>query len=151
MSDSFESQAQDVRENVAALDLLAEQVNVSRRIIVGDTVRVSTTTHVREQQIVEMLARETIDIERVAIGRIVETTPDIRQEGDVTIVPVMEEVLVLERRLVLMEEVRIRRVRTLETHCETVQLRHQAATVTRSATDAAQGSATTQTLKPADE
>ena len=66
------------------------------------------------------------------VGRVVETTPDIRQEGDVTIVPVMEEVLVLERRLVLKEEVRIRRVRTIEAHRETVRLRFQEATVTRS-------------------
>ena len=151
MSDLFESQSHDAGENVAALDLLAEQINVSRRIIVGDTVRVSTTTYVHEQQIEELLERESIDVERVSIGRIVETAPDIRQDGDVTIVPVMEKVLVLERRLVLKEKVRIRRVRTLETHCETVQLRRQAATVTRSATDAAQGGATTQTLKPADE
>ena len=117
---------------VAVLELAEEQAVVSRRVVAGATVRVATTTSVREQQIDEALSRETIEIERVPVGRVVEATPDIRQEGDVTIVPVMEEVLVVERRLVLKEEVRIRRVRTAEAHRETVRLRFQEATVTRS-------------------
>ena len=119
----------------AVLELLEEQAVVSRRVVAGATVRVATTTSVREQQIDEALAQETVEIERVQVGRVVETAPDVRQEGDITIIPVMEEVLVLERRLVLKEEVRIRRVRTTEAHRETVQLRYQEAIVTR--TDAA--------------
>ena len=116
----------------AVLELLEEQAVVSRRVVAGATVRVATTTSVREQQIDEALAHETVEIERVQVGRVVETAPDVRQEGDITIIPVMEEVLVLERRLVLKEEVRIRRVRTTEAHRETVQLRYQEAIVTRS-------------------
>ena len=116
----------------AVLELLEEQAVVSRRVVAGATVRVATTTSVREQQIDEALAQETVEIERVQVGRVVETAPDVRQEGDITIIPVMEEVLVLERRLVLKEEVRIRRVRTTEAHRETVQLRYQEAIVTRS-------------------
>ncbi len=113
------------------LELLEESLAVDRRTVSGATVRVSTTTSLREQLVEETLTRESAEIERVAVGRVVERTPDIRHEGDVTIIPVMEEVLVLERRLVLKEEVRIRRVRTTETHRETVQLREQAALVSR--------------------
>jgi stress response protein YsnF len=43
----------------------------------------------------------------------------------------VEEVLVVERRLVLKEEVHIRRVRTTERHKEMVMLRYQEAVVTR--------------------
>ena len=89
----------------AVLELLEEQAVVSRRVVAGATVQVTTTTSVREQQIKEALAHETVEIERVHVGRVVEITPDVRQEGDVTIVPVMEEVLVIERRLILKEEV----------------------------------------------
>ena len=45
--------------------------------------------------------------------------------------PVVEEVVVVERRLLLREEVHIRRVRKAEQHTETVQLRVQDAVVTR--------------------
>ena len=49
-----------------------------------------------------------------------------------TIVPVVEEVVVVQRKLVLKEELRIRRVRTTEQHRETVTLRrHEAATTAR--------------------
>jgi stress response protein YsnF len=43
------------------------------------------------------------------MGRMVETAPEIRTESDVTILPVVEEVLVVEKRLVLKEELHIRR------------------------------------------
>jgi stress response protein YsnF len=113
------------------LELVEEQVVISRRTVPGQTVRVSTTSRSRAHVIDEPIIRETVEVERVAIGRIVTATPDIRQEGDVTILPVMEEVLVLERRLVLKEEVRIKRIRTIGAHRETVQPREQVATVMR--------------------
>ena len=90
----------------ARLDLPEECVDVSRHIVVGQTMRVAKTTQLREQQVDEVLTRATVDVERVSVGSIVDAIPETRQEGDVTIVPVVEEVLVLERRLVLKEEVR---------------------------------------------
>ena len=45
--------------------------------------------------------------------------------------PVVEEVVVVERRLLLAEEIHVRRVRTTRQHVETVQLRRQEALVTR--------------------
>ena len=70
----------------------------------------------------EPMFREEYNIERVAVGKIVTDTPVQRQEGDTLILPVTEEVLVTEKRLLLREEIRITRrrepvdgVRTLET------------------------------------
>jgi stress response protein YsnF len=57
--------------------------------------------------------------------------PPIREEGDTTVMPVVEEVVVVERRLVLKEEIRIRRVRTTEHHRENVVVRTQDAVITR--------------------
>jgi stress response protein YsnF len=76
-------------------------------------------------------AREAVEIERTAIGRPVEAMPAVREEGDTIVVPIVEEVLVVERRLMLKEEVRIRRVRSTQRHQERVTLRHQEAVVTR--------------------
>ena len=79
----------------------------------------------------ELLARETVEIERTPIGQHVDAMPAVREEDDTIVVPIVEEVLVVERRLFLKEEVRIRRVRSTERHQETVTLRHQEAVVTR--------------------
>ena len=113
------------------IELLEETVSVAKRVVEGQTVRIATTTRAREHLVEEALARETVEVERVTIGRVVETAPAIREEGEFIIVPIMEEVLVVERRLVLKEEIRLKRVRTTELHRETVQLREQSATVSR--------------------
>lgn len=116
--------------DVQVLALHAEQAAVSKRVR-KTQVRVARTTRTREQLVDEALASDQVVVERVAIGRAVDTMPDIRQEGDVTIVPVVEEVVVVERRLMLREEVHLRRVRTTQRHVETVVLREQDIAVTR--------------------
>ena len=60
-----------------------------------------------------------------------ESAPQIRTEGDVTIVPVLEEVLVVEKRLVLKEELHIRRRIITETVEVPVTLHKQRAIVER--------------------
>jgi hypothetical protein len=59
----------------------------------------------------ENLARERVEIETIFVGLRIDAVPNILQEGDTTIVPVVEEILVVERRLILKEEIRIKRVR----------------------------------------
>ena len=125
------------------IPLHAEDAVVEKRQVQTGVVRVSVSTASHERQVDEALTHERVVVERVPVGRAVDSVPPVRQEGDTTIHSVVEEVLVLERRLILKEEVRIKRVRTTETHRETVQLREQFATVTR--TDA--GPAHTSTLK----
>lgn len=60
------------------------------------------------------VGRDEISIERVPIDRQVETPPPVRQEGDTLIIPIVEEVLVVEKRLVVREEVRVTRRRVSE-------------------------------------
>jgi stress response protein YsnF len=117
----------------ATLRLHAERPVVEARQVEGDIVRVAAVTHVREQAVEVPLTREIIDIERIAIGKVVEIAPPIRYEDDVTILPVLEEVevVIIERRLVLKEEIHVRRRRITEMYSETVSLREQSAVVTR--------------------
>ena len=113
------------------IPLLFEGIAISRRRVETAVVRVATVTQTRGQVVDEPLVRERIEIEHVPVGRFVESAPPVREDGDVTIVPVMEEVMVVERRLFLKEEVHVRRVRITERHTETVHLREQEAVVTR--------------------
>ena len=113
------------------IPLLAEEVAVAKQVVETGRVQVARVTHERERLIDELLARETVEIDRTRIGRQVDSMPPVREEGDTVVIPIVEEVLVIERRLFLKEEVRIRRVRTTERHQESVTLRHQEAVVTR--------------------
>jgi cysteine sulfinate desulfinase/cysteine desulfurase-like protein len=64
-----------------------------------------------------------LDVQRVPIGQFVDRAPAPRQEGDVLIVPCIEEVVVVEKRLRVREELRIRIVREQRTHRQTVLVR----------------------------
>lgn len=125
---------EDDTGKTATIELHAEDLSVGTRRIETGRVRVALRNETVDHAIEVPLSRESIEVERVCIGRVVEVVPEIRQEGDVTIYPVMEEVIVTERRLVLREEVRVRRVRTTEVHRETVRLSRQTAQVTRTST-----------------
>jgi uncharacterized protein (TIGR02271 family) len=113
------------------IPLLAEDVTVSKQVVETGRVQVARVTHEREQLIDELLAQETAEIERVRIGQPVDTMPAVREEGDTLVIPIVEELLVVERRLFLKEEVRVKRVRSTQRHQETVTLRHHEAVVTR--------------------
>jgi uncharacterized protein (TIGR02271 family) len=113
------------------IPLLAEEVTVSKESVETGRVQVSRITREREQLIDELLAHQTVEIDRTPIGRQVETMPAIKEEGDTIVIPIVEEVLVVERRLLLKEEVRVRRVRSTQQHRESVTLRHHEAVVTR--------------------
>ena len=112
------------------LPLFAEEVAVSKQVVETGRVQVARVTHEREQLVDELLADRTAEIERVPIGRHVDTMPGVREEGDTVVIPIVEELLVIERRLFLKEEVRVRRVSSTERHQESVVLRHHEAVVT---------------------
>jgi uncharacterized protein (TIGR02271 family) len=112
------------------LPLHAEDVFVQRRAVKRDVrVRVQTTSH--EQLVDEPLTHEKVEIERIAVNRPVDAVPPVREEGDLTVISVVEEVLVVERRLILKEEIHLRRVRTTTRHRETVTLRDEEVVVER--------------------
>jgi uncharacterized protein (TIGR02271 family) len=113
------------------LRLFAEDATVSRQVIETGRVRVAKVTHTRDHNIDELLARTNVEVNTVPVGRLVDAMPAIREDGDLTIVPIVEETVVVERRLLLKEELHIRRVQTTERHQQTVKLRYQTAEVTR--------------------
>jgi hypothetical protein len=92
----------------------------------------------------QLLARTNVEVKRVPIGRVVDAIPPVTDEAGLTVIPIVEETLVVERRLFLKEEVHIQRLQSTEHYQETVQLRHQTAEITRIPADqpvTAQGAA----------
>jgi uncharacterized protein (TIGR02271 family) len=129
LDDSLRSGAHTVSEEV--IPLVEETASIDKREVVTGRVRVRTVTDTIEELAHADVQRETVEVTRLPIDRMVETAPEIRTEGDVTILPVVEEVLVVERRLVLKEEVHIRRRVTTDTAEVPVTLRKQRVEVER--------------------
>lgn len=103
----------DRSENVAAvIPLVAERLRVRKREVVTGGVRISKKVYQETETVDEPLQREDIKIERIAVNRFVDAPAGIREEGDTLIVPLYEEALVIEKRLMLREEIVIQKRRT---------------------------------------
>lgn len=115
-----------------AIPVLEETARIEKRVVNSGQVSVSTRVHERDEVIETLLRNKSVEVERIRMDQPVQVVPGIREEGDMLIVPVVEEVLFVEKRLVLREEIRIRRTSTMQPTEQTVRLRREEATVTRS-------------------
>ena len=111
--------------DVESIPVVDETATVSKRWISAGKVRVSTIAEDRQEDVDATLESDVVDVVRVAIDRVVDHSPEIRTEGDVTIVPVLEEVIFVEKKLVLKEELHIRRRSETETVHVPITLRRQ--------------------------
>jgi uncharacterized protein (TIGR02271 family) len=111
--------------------LLQEEVRVDKREVLTGKVRIQTVAEAFEEKAEAVLQGERVEVTRIPVDRVVSEAPAVRTEGDVTIVPVLEEVLIVEKRLVLKEELHIRRTATTETVEVPVTLRRQRAVIER--------------------
>jgi uncharacterized protein (TIGR02271 family) len=105
------------------IQVLEEHLKVTVKEV--ETGRVRITKHVTEhiEDINIPLVSEEVEVEKVAINQYVETSPGVRYEGETMIIPVIKEVLVVEKKLVLVEELRVtkRQVKTNETQQVTLR------------------------------
>ena len=113
------------------LPIVEETLAVGRRSVPTGRVRVSTVTETVEAVLEAVVATSDVEVTRVPVGREIETMPEVRTEGDVMIVPLVEEVPVVVTRLVLREEIHIKRRRGEKTLRMPVQLLKQRAEITR--------------------
>lgn len=107
------------------IPVIREEAVVRTRQVERGGVRVHKTVGEREEVIEQPTYHEEVQVERIAIGQQVDRIPDVREEGDTLIIPVVEEMLVVEKRLVLKEEVRITRHRTQTIEQARVVLREE--------------------------
>ncbi|OWJ69606.1 hypothetical protein CDV50_17005 [Haematobacter massiliensis] len=113
------------------LPLVEERVSVTAEARVSGRVRVSTHTEAVDTLIPVDLAEVDVEVTRIPVDRAVDHAPDITTDGDTTIIPVMEERLVVTRQLFVREEIHIRRMTHRETVDVPVTTRRQTATIER--------------------
>ncbi|WP_174292541.1 YsnF/AvaK domain-containing protein [Sphingomonas bacterium] len=96
------------------IPLYEEQIDIAKVEAVTD--RLHVTMHVDERAVLveDTVERGELTIERIAVDRAVIHAPEPRQEGDTLIVSVVEERLVVEKRLFVIEELRVTRTSITE-------------------------------------
>ncbi len=113
------------------IPVLAEQVEVGKRRVQTGRVRIHKSVETQDHVVDMPLLRDELEIERVPMDQIVDGPVTIREEGDTLIVPLLEEVLVVETKIRVREELRITRKRVEQHAPQTVRLRRETATVER--------------------
>jgi uncharacterized protein (TIGR02271 family) len=115
----------------AAIPVFEEELRVDKTVSETDRVLIKTSVLERTEYAHLELRSGEATIERVPVNLIVESAPAIRQEGDTIIVPVLEEIMVVEKRLLLKEEIDIRRQEVVQHLRQPVRLRSEEVSLER--------------------
>jgi len=114
------------------IPVVEERLEVSRERVETGRVRISKSVEAREVVVDDPLKRESVRIEHVPINQVVTgAVPQVREEGDVTVIPILEERVVTRTELVLVEEVRIHRDHSEYNDPQRVTLRKEVVSVER--------------------
>jgi uncharacterized protein (TIGR02271 family) len=95
--------------------VLVEELEVQKRLVETGKVRITKVVHEHETLVDEPLFHDKVAITRVPMQRVVDGPVPVREENGTTIISIVEEVLVVEKRLMLREEIHIHKQR-IETH-----------------------------------
>lgn len=114
------------------LPVIAEKVVIQKHTRITGRVRISKGVQEREELVDQPLLRQTVQVERVPINRVVDGEIPVRYDGDTTIISVLEEVLVVEKRLILKEELHITQRQEQHHQPQRIVLRTEDITVERS-------------------
>lgn len=113
------------------IPLVAEQVQVGKQTITTGKVRLHRDVESFEQTVGLPLTRTAWEVERTPVGEVMAERPEVRQEGDVMIFPLVEERLVAKREYFVVEEVRVRQVATTTERTTTLEVKRDVLTVER--------------------
>jgi uncharacterized protein (TIGR02271 family) len=113
------------------IQVVNETATIEKRDVVTGRVRVSTRTATADELVSATLKRGNVEVTRIPINREIDAPPPVRTEGDTTFVPVVEEILVVEKRWVLLEEIQIRQTTKTQAVELPVTLRKQHAVIER--------------------
>jgi stress response protein YsnF len=86
---------------------IEETAEIGTRMVETGVVRITKHVHDVERTFHPTLHDQRVRVERVPVNRVIKNPPEVRTEGETTIIPIVEEVMV--KLLLLKEEVRITR------------------------------------------
>lgn len=103
------------KDQKISVPVIEEQIGVEKKTVKTGSVHISKSVY-KDEAIIEVpVSKEKVIVEKKVFNTYIETPPPpIRQEGDKTIISVVREVLVVEKRLMLTEEIHITKQKTEE-------------------------------------
>ena len=111
------------------IPVVEEEVIAGARPVKTGGVRVDKHVDQRIRRIEVPLLHEEVEVRRVPVNRVVKEAPAVRRQGEVVIVPVVEEELIITKRLVLKEEIHLITRRTKDRFVKDVAINRERAVV----------------------
>ena len=127
------------------IPVIEEAIAVGKKVIEAGKVRISKRISEHEELVDVPLFREEVRVERVPVNLFVEAPPPVRQEGDTMIIPVVEEQIVIQKKLLLVEELRVRKEVVEHHQPQTVNVRKEEVEIKRVAGNRKTGGSGTNT------
>jgi len=111
--------------------IVEEQIAVETRTVETGRVQIQKSVQERVEVVDQPLFEEEVQIERVPLNRPITEAVAPYYDQDTLIIPVVEEVLVVQKQLVLREEIRVKKVRKELHEPHEVRLRSEVVNVVR--------------------
>jgi uncharacterized protein (TIGR02271 family) len=121
----------DDQQKNPRIPLVEERLVVDKRTVETGRVRIRTVVDQEHVLVQEQLRTEQVIVDRVEINQDIDAIPSMRQEGDLLIIPVVEEYVFTEKRLRLKEELHVRVKTDVEPFATTIPVRRMRAVVER--------------------
>jgi uncharacterized protein (TIGR02271 family) len=121
----------DKANSQQVIPVIEEELVATKRIVKTGSVRVQKHVDKRMENVTMPLIRQTVEVKRVPVNREIESMPETRTIGATTIIPVVEEEIVVTKRMILKEEIHLTRHHSSEITTKQVQLGKERAEVLR--------------------
>jgi uncharacterized protein (TIGR02271 family) len=113
-------------EEELVIPVMAEEVTIQIQQVERGKVHIHKQVETREEVIDTSATYERVMVEHVPLNQYLDgEVPGVREEQGVLIIPVVEQVTIAEKRLLLREEVHVSRHRSTEIIPQTIGLRHE--------------------------
>src|ERR1051325_944854 len=119
------------RKKENTIDVLHEQVNIDKKVVDSGKVFIHKKVYREDEEVTVPVAHEKVEIRKISVNKYVDALPAVRHEGNTTVIPVVQEVLVMEKKLLLVEEVHVIKHVVEKTEEHTVPLRKEKVEVER--------------------
>jgi stress response protein YsnF len=121
----------DEKNQEAVIPVIREEVHAEAVPVMTGGVRVTKSVESHDEIVEQELRKSHVDVKRVMTNRVVDGPQSPRRVGDTLIIPVVSEVLKIEKQWVVTEEIHVTERQEQETVQNKVTLNREQASVER--------------------
>ncbi|MGN6531132.1 MAG: YsnF/AvaK domain-containing protein [Ginsengibacter sp.] len=121
-------------EKTKVIPVIEEVLNVDKKVVETGKLHIRKEVAKEEQQIEIAIINESYEVKKVPVKNLIfDKPPSIRDEGNVTIIPVIKEVAEIKIRYEVSEEIHVIKNKTVTPHSEKVTLKKEKVIIERDA------------------